>query len=139
MPDGFRSYVDAWRARWARDAAKTAALADRARGLVPRLAEHLRVRHGAVRVWLFGSLAWGGFTPGSDIDLAAEGLPPGRAVYRVAAELDELARPFRVEIVPIEDAERRCARRSSRVAWWSSSAVRGGVRAPGGAHPGGAG
>ena len=33
---------------------------------------------GAKRVFLFGSVARGEARPGSDVDLACEGLPPGR-------------------------------------------------------------
>ena len=46
----------------------------------------------------------GGGHEHSDIDLAAEGLPPGSAPFRAAAELDDLARPFAVDLVPLEDA-----------------------------------
>ena len=34
--------------------------------------------YGARRVFLFGSMARGDARPGSDVDLACEGLPPGR-------------------------------------------------------------
>jgi len=34
--------------------------------------------YGARRVFLFGSMARGDVRPGSDVDLACEGLPPGR-------------------------------------------------------------
>jgi predicted nucleotidyltransferase len=58
---------------------------DRAR----RAAVHLYA-HGASRVWLFGSLAWGRpQDERSDIDLAVEGLPPDR-YYRLLSELDQL-------------------------------------------------
>lgn len=100
----FGSYIEAWHARWKREEQQRAALEERARRLVPELAQHLRVAYGASRVFLFGSLAWGGFRWGSDIDLAAEGLPAGHALYRASAELDEMAKPFRVELVALEDA-----------------------------------
>jgi len=67
---------------------------------VQHLAEYYRVR----RVWLYGSLAEGGFHEHSDIDLAAEGFPPDSAPFCASAELDELARPFAVDLVPLEDA-----------------------------------
>lgn len=67
------------------------------------IVKHLTDR-GARSVFLFGSLAWGGFHAGSDIDIAVEGLPVDASVYRIAAELDPIAAPFRVELVPLEDA-----------------------------------
>ncbi len=49
------------------------------RSLVPVLARELRAL-GASRVWVFGSLVWGGLHPESDLDLAVLGLPPGRLI-----------------------------------------------------------
>jgi predicted nucleotidyltransferase len=98
------SYAGAWRARFQ---AAEQARADRAavaRALLPRLVQHLAERYGVRRVWLYGSLAEGGFHEHSDIDLAAEGFPPGSALFRAGAELEELARPFTVDLVPLEDA-----------------------------------
>ncbi len=104
MTAPFASYVEAWKSRWEADRAEDLRLAREARSLVPRLADHLRKAHGARRVFLFGSLAEGRFHRGSDIDLAAEGLAPGAVLYRAGAELDDLAAPFRVDLVPLEDA-----------------------------------
>jgi len=98
------SYVRAWRGRFASAEREREELAARARKLVPQLVQHLVDRYGVRRVWLFGSLVHGGFHEGSDIDLAVEGLPPGRALFRAGAELDDLARPFRVELVPLDEA-----------------------------------
>jgi predicted nucleotidyltransferase len=64
----------------------------------------LAERYGVRRVWLHGSLAEGGFHEHSDIDLAAEGFAPDSAPFRAGAELDELARPLAVDLVPLEDA-----------------------------------
>jgi predicted nucleotidyltransferase len=55
-------------------------------------------------VWLHGSLAEGGFHGRSDIDLVVEGLPGGTALFRAGAELEDLARPFEVDLVPYEEA-----------------------------------
>lgn len=45
---------------------------------IPELAAALRESFGATEVWLFGSLAWGGFREGSDVDLAVRGVRPAR-------------------------------------------------------------
>jgi len=97
-------YTAAWRARFQAAERARAARAATARALLPRLVEHLTEHYGVRRLWLYGSLAEGGFHEHSDIDLAAEGLPPGSAPFRAAAELDDLARPFAVDLVPLEDA-----------------------------------
>ena len=98
------SYAAAWRGRFQAAEQARADRAAAARALLPRLVRHLAERYGVRRVWLYGSLAEGGFHERSDIDLAAEGFPPGSAPFRAGAELDELARPFAVDLVPLEDA-----------------------------------
>ncbi len=98
------SYAAAWRERFQAAEQARAKRAAAARALLPRLVRHLVERYGVRRVWLYGSLAEGGFHEHSDIDLVVEGLPPGSAPFRAGAELDELARPFSVDLVPLEDA-----------------------------------
>jgi predicted nucleotidyltransferase len=98
------SYVEAWRRRWADAEREDARLAAEALALVPRLSRHRNQRYGARRVFLFGSLAEGFFRSGSDIDLAVEALPKDASFFRAAADLDDLAKPFRVDLVPLEDA-----------------------------------
>jgi uncharacterized protein len=107
---GYESYIQGWRRRWAEEREEDERLAERARALLPVLAKHLKA-YGAKRVFLFGSLAEGRFHRGSDIDLAAEGLPPGAVIYRAASELDELAAPFEVQLVPLEDADESLRRK----------------------------
>lgn len=53
---------------------------ERERWLREQLARVARVLYesGATRVWALGSLVWGGLHPGSDLDLAVEGLPVAR-------------------------------------------------------------
>lgn len=97
-------YLAAWRARFRESDAERTRRAREARRLAPLLAERLVKGYGARRVWLIGSLVEGGFDERSDIDLAAEGLPPGSALFRAGAELDDLARPFTVDLIPIEEA-----------------------------------
>jgi uncharacterized protein len=104
VPTDLTPYVDAWRERFRRAEESRQERARKARALLPTLVRHLVERYGARRVWLFGSLAHGGFHERSDIDLAAEGLPPGHELFLAGAELDDLASPFRVELVPLEDA-----------------------------------
>lgn len=97
-------YISAWRARFRERDEAIARHAAAARAVLPRLVSHLVEAHGARRVWLFGSLAEDAFDEDSDIDLAVEGLGAGTAPFRAAAELDDLARPLRVDLVPLEDA-----------------------------------
>lgn len=67
------------------------------------LALLLKSKYGVRRVLLVGSLARGDARPGSDIDLAVEGL--GQAdLFRAGAELEREARGFEVDLVPLEDA-----------------------------------
>jgi predicted nucleotidyltransferase len=67
------------------------------------LALILKSKDGVRRVLLMGSLARGDARPGSDIDLAVEGL--GYAdLFRAGAELEGEARGFAVDLVPLEDA-----------------------------------
>jgi predicted nucleotidyltransferase len=67
-----------------------------------RAAELLRERFGATRVMAFGSLAhraW--FTPWSDIDLAAWGIPPD-AFYQAVALVAGLSPEFEIDLVELE-------------------------------------
>jgi predicted nucleotidyltransferase len=104
MPAELESYARAWRRRFAAAEGARVARAEAARALLPALARHLADGYQARRVWLHGSLVEGGFHERSDIDLAAEGLPAGAALFRAAAELDDLATPFTVDLVPFEEA-----------------------------------
>jgi len=76
---------------------------------LPGLVALLVGRHGARRVWLFGSLAWGQAGVGSDIDLGVEGLPSDR-YFRALGDLLAVA-PCRVDLVRIEDAPESLATR----------------------------
>jgi uncharacterized protein len=89
----------------AREAAEREHGQARAAGLLGKMAEAralLIERHGARRVWLFGSLAAGEPTPESDVDLAVEHLPAG--AYLIA--LAELIALFHgpVDLVRLEEA-----------------------------------
>lgn len=96
-------FVEYWRGRQAEQRAAARQLAEQARGDARRIAALLRERFGARRVILFGSLARQGFGPGSDIDLAVEGLPRGE--FFAAWALAEAASQFTVDLKPLEELE----------------------------------
>ena len=78
---------------------------ERAWRVAQAAAELLRQEFGATRVVTFGSLArrdW--FTPWSDIDLAAWGIPPG-AFYRAVAVVTGLSPEFKLDLVAPEDCQ----------------------------------
>jgi predicted nucleotidyltransferase len=75
---------------------------DQAWQLARRAAELLKNEFGAARVVVFGSLAhedW--FTPWSDVDLAAWGIPPSRYFEAVAA-LSDLDSEMKIDLVDPE-------------------------------------
>ena len=62
----------------------------------------LREEFGAYRIVVFGSLARGRwFTPWSDIDLAAWGIPPAR-FYAAVAAVTGLSADFRLDLVDLD-------------------------------------
>jgi predicted nucleotidyltransferase len=70
-----------------------------ARTFAKKVAEFLKVEFHASRVILFGSLARGhDFEPGSDIDLAAWGIPPAQ-FFSAVARLDELNPKWKIDLV----------------------------------------
>lgn len=66
--------------------------------VIPQIARQL----GATRVFLFGSLVWGGANDRSDIDLAVEGITPARIDDFGGEAIMRL--PARVDVVRLEDA-----------------------------------
>lgn len=68
-----------------------------------RIADLLKTRYSASAVTLYGSLAEGCFHDKSDIDILVEGFKGGYWGMYVAA--DEMAGPFDLSVVCIEDAE----------------------------------
>jgi len=81
------AYAAAWKRRLAQEEARGRELAARAEKVARNAAATLVQRYGATEVWLFGSLARGRFRPGSDIDLAARGLP-AREYFRILSEIN---------------------------------------------------
>ncbi len=109
MSSRFSAYVAAHRAEQERATLALPALRARARAEAALAASRIGDRVGAERVLLFGSLARGSFGPGSDIDLAVEGLAPGRLVDAMAAA--EEGCPFKIDIVPLHAARPELVRR----------------------------
>ena len=74
----------------------------------------LRERFGATRVVTFGSLAHGNwFSPWSDIDLAAWGIPADQ-FYRAVAAVTGISPDFRMDLVDPEDC-RQSVRQSIEI------------------------
>lgn len=101
--EDIEQYVRGWKERGRRRAHEKLERRQFAEGRLPALVAHLVDHHQARRVIVFGSLVHGFFDHTSDIDLAVEGIP-GARLYRAGAELDELATPLRVDLLPLEDA-----------------------------------
>jgi predicted nucleotidyltransferase len=76
MDPAFASYVAAHRAELERERESLPALAAQALAAAKAAAARIAERLDVTRIYLFGSLARGGFRPDSDIDLAVEGLAP---------------------------------------------------------------
>ncbi len=72
-----------------------------------RAARLLQETYSASRVIAFGSLAHGAwFSPGSDIDLAVEGVPI-TDFWRAWAALDRIDPAFEIDLVSLESAPER--------------------------------
>jgi predicted nucleotidyltransferase len=72
---------------------------DRALTISRQIARLLKKKYGATRVVLFGSLAhnaW--FTPRSDIDICAEGIPVDR-FFGAESEVQESSKGFKIDLV----------------------------------------
>lgn len=69
-----------------------------------KIASKLAVNYGARRVYLFGSLAREDCHPGSDIDLAAEGVPE-ELYLKAYGVAESIAGPFKVDLLFLEGAK----------------------------------
>ncbi|MCP4166459.1 MAG: nucleotidyltransferase domain-containing protein [Chloroflexi bacterium] len=96
-------FIGYWRQRQTEQRALSQQLAQQAREEALQIAAMLRQRYRATRVILFGSLAQGRFTPGSDIDLAIEGLAPAD-FFPALAQANEFSNSW-VDLKPLEDLE----------------------------------
>jgi predicted nucleotidyltransferase len=96
-------YVFAWKRRFARKDAESRALAAQVRAELTGAVALLR-KYGAKRIFLFGSLCRPGrFKPGSDIDLAVEGIPP-KEFIRAAADL-MMTFDWPIDLKPFEELD----------------------------------
>jgi len=96
-------HFEYWRRRQAEHRAHSRQLAQHARADVGRMVDVLVERYGAKRVVLFGSLARGRFAPGSDIDLAVEGIAPDD-YFAAWAAVNRLTHLW-VDLKPLEDLD----------------------------------
>jgi len=79
------------------------ALRARAMEISREAARILKKKYGATRVVLFGSLARSSlFASTSDIDLYADGIP-GTRFFEAEAEIEEIAKGFRVALVETKE------------------------------------
>ena len=83
--------------------------AERLLALLPSAKATLAGRHGAARVWLFGSLARGDSSATSDVDLAVEGLASELYFPALAALMELFGGP--VDLVRMEEASPTLAQR----------------------------
>ena len=102
----WQPYIEAWRQRRLRQQAERDERTRRALEAARRCTTYLAEHWGATRVYLFGSLAgWHKPHAQSDIDLAADGLPPGHEYFRILVELWEfLPEGVELDLVPLEEA-----------------------------------
>lgn len=100
-------YREAWQRRWREADKKQEERVQVARQVSETCARLLVEHHGARRVYLFGSLVGSrSIHERSDIDLAVEGLGPGRAYWRALTELWACLPPgIELDLVPLEDAD----------------------------------
>lgn len=96
-------YLAAWREHFNRQDAESRVHAARARKDLAKAVEILKT-YGVKRVFLFGSLCRPGrFYPGSDIDLAAEGIP-AQLFNRAAADL-MMSMDWPIDLKPLEELD----------------------------------
>ncbi len=103
--DTARTLVRRFAERFKQEDELATRLLTRVRACVPEIAAAMGLR----RVFLFGSLVWGGVHSRTDVDLAVEGLPPGeRASFhvRISKEVDA-----EVDVVLLESAPDTLRRR----------------------------
>ncbi|MEW6426138.1 MAG: nucleotidyltransferase domain-containing protein [Bacillota bacterium] len=85
------------------------------------VADWLKSRYNVKEVYLYGSLAWGKFTPQPDTYLLIVGFPNHARFWEMQVKAEEMATPFPVSIVCAEDAveslRKRGFREGIRIAW----------------------
>lgn len=104
-PEEKEKYARGWRRR---EEARRAALEKRkadALDKAKKAAGFLKEKYG-VKVYLIGSLAWGGFWERSDIDLAVEGFTETKNYLEVFGEVWDIVSPFNVDLVLLQDVDK---------------------------------
>lgn len=102
-------HIAYWRKKRDEQRARDAALATQARAHLPPIIELLTREFGATKIILFGSLAKGQFSEGSDIDLAVAGIPKRDFFYALAA-VNRLSDVW-IDLKPLEDLDEHFAQR----------------------------
>jgi len=77
---------------------------DEARSKAQQVAVWLKEKYGVDRVFLFGSLAWGGFHSRSDIDLLVRGFKDKKRYWQMQAGAEKVASPFELNLICEEEA-----------------------------------
>ncbi|SHJ53586.1 nucleotidyltransferase family protein [Desulfofundulus thermosubterraneus] len=101
--NNYRKYLQGHLKEVAREEKELEQKAGLAREKAGEIARQLARRFGVTKVCLFGSLAAGDFDQFSDIDLAVAGLPE-REYLKAYGLAEEIARPFAVDLVLLENA-----------------------------------
>lgn len=102
MPD-YEKYIAGHRQQLAREKEKLAQLTRQAMDKAKEAAQQLACRYRVEKVYLFGSLAVGGFDEESDIDLAVCGLSDEKYL-KAYGLVESIALPFNVDLISLESA-----------------------------------
>jgi predicted nucleotidyltransferase len=103
-PEERKKYAAGWRKR---EETRKAALEERKKDALyktQKAADFLKERYG-VRVYLFGSLAWGGFWERSDIDMAVEGFSDTKNYLKLYGEVWNIISNYNLDLVLIQDID----------------------------------
>ena len=96
-------HVAYWRRQRDEQRARDVTLAAQARAHLPRIIESLTHTFGATEIILFGSLAKGQFTAGSDVDLAVRSIPK-REFLHALTEVNRSSDIW-IDLKPLEDLD----------------------------------
>ena len=108
----YRTYVEAWRKRLAREESERRMRARQLRELAQACARRLVQDFSARKVYLFGSLLREDIVHSrSDIDLAVEGLESARYFEALSALWKLLPAGVELDLVPLEEAKSGLAER----------------------------
>jgi len=103
-PEERKKYVSGWLKRQKEKEEQLRRQRQLAVEKASQIARMLKVKYGAKKVILFGSLAYGStLWSQSDIDIAVEGIDEEKYLD-IAWEAAQIALPFKVDLVPLERA-----------------------------------